>query len=182
MTTQRGTFIGTLVFGAIAALAFPPVTKLATAWMSATTAAALYFTAVAAIYVGALGTGRSLRLAAVVLASSFGATSTLLASTLAPTVLALTLALACSRARILYRGRLEHAWVVELVFALIALIAVQAVVSPTYRGIALATWAYWLVQSAYFLVPSREGEDGPSGKDPFDDAVNRATELMDDAP
>lgn len=182
MITHKGTFIGTLIFGAIAALAFAPVTKLASTWMSATTAAALYLTAGTAVYVGMVGTGRSLRLAAVVLASSFGITSTLLASNLTPTVLALTLALACSRARILYRGRLEHAWVAELVLALIALIAVQAVVSPTYRGIALATWVYWLVQSAYFLVPTRAGEDGHAAKDPFDAAVNRATELMDDAP
>jgi hypothetical protein len=93
----------------------------------------------------------------------------------------LTLALSWSRARVLCRDRFEHPWRVELALGCAALCAAGLVVSHDLRGFALATWTYWLVQSAFFLVRTRAGQAEARGApDPFDAAVQRASQLMDD--
>lgn len=183
MSLRQIGFAVSVLFAALAALAFTPSVRLASRWIDSTTAAALYLTLVTALYAGMLGTNRSLRLASVLLVAGLGLMSALSADSLLPTLAALTLALAVSRARILCRGRFEHPWWVEAGIAALALIAVEVVVSPhSFQGIALSLWVYWLVQSAFFLVPTRSDSAETGGRDPFDVAVERATDLMDNAP
>jgi hypothetical protein len=182
MTSLRqASFLGAVLLAGLFGLGFIPVVELAGSWIDSTTAAGLYLTLTAALHVAWLGPTRSLKLGAVLLVVGAGTMITLFSSRLLPTALALTAALAVSRARILCRGRLDNPWRVELCIAAGALAVVWLIESPSMRGIALSVWGYWLVQSAYLLVLSHgDARALHAARDPFDAAVERATELMDE--
>lgn len=183
MLLRHAGFLGGVVFAGVAAVAFRPIAGLAVEWMSSTTAAALTLVLIAAAYVALMAEARSHALGALTVVLGLGVTSAVLAERLVPTALVLSLAIAYGRARIFCRQRVARPWITEACLGLVALIAADAVATADRGGIALAVWAYWLVQSAYALLPARgDGGSTRAGADSFDDAMRRATDLMDGSP
>jgi hypothetical protein len=156
-------FSGSVGFAALAGLAFTPVLTACDV-RDPTTLAALYLTAVAAAYGVLVGYGEPEPLGRVGIVLIAGAASCL-ASSLAPTALVLTAALGFGRARSVSRARFERPVQVELGLACGALVAVALTVSRSYAGISLAIWSYFLVQSAYFLLPVRSETEGQATAD-----------------
>jgi hypothetical protein len=175
---QNG-FLRTLVVGAIAGLSYSPVVRALGGWDDVTELSALYLTAAVATYAIVVGRARSTRLAAAVLVAGVGAASSQLFDSLLPTAIVLTLVLSYARERILFRGRFEHPLQIELAVGALSVIAAETIVDRSLDGIGTSIWTYWLVQSAFFLVPSRHGDGATPQEDPFEAAVGRATDLMD---
>jgi hypothetical protein len=182
MNRQNNGFLEGILFAAVAALAFGSAVRFASDWVAPTTAAALYLAGVSAAFTFLLGTRRSPRIAAVLLVGGVGVASALIAHTLAPTAVVLTVAIGVARARLLSPKRIARAGLVELGVGVVALTLADVVARPSWAWLALAVWAYWLVQSVYFLVIRAETDSERAPRDPFDVAAERASDLMDQTP
>ncbi len=156
MHTLQFGFGESIVFAAIAGLAFTPVAT-ACEVRDGTMFAIVYLTLATAVYVVLLGLGRARSVAPVGLVLLAGAASSL-ASTLAPAAFAFTAALAIARGLFLHPHRLQRSARVELGLATMAITVVVLTVSRSYAGVALAIWAFFLAESAYFLLPSEHEE------------------------
>jgi hypothetical protein len=86
--------------------------------------------------------------------------------------------LGVGRSALCYRRPLARALGVELGLALGATFIAALLYDARLFGSALAVWAFWLVQSAFALLPGRtESVDATSG-DAFDDARDAAERLL----
>ena len=179
MRRESHAFTRALALAVLAALFFGPATIALPATLGRAVAAALYCTGSVIAFALISDASRSSRLAASSLAFSVGLASAIWANKLMTTAIVLTMVLSYCRVRLLYRGRLRRPWLVELILGAGALLAADLVVSDGLPGFSSAVWAYWLVQSAYFLVPVAKAPGGTSSVDPFDAAFKRATDLMD---
>lgn len=177
---KPGSFAGSVLFALIAALCLRPATALMERLCDGRAATLGYLSLVCVVYAALLTEQRSRRLAAVIVMAVAGAGVTVLGNDLLGASLVLTTTLAFARSRIALPRRHAHPWFVELCLGSAALLVAQHLFTNDALGLALALWAYLLVQSAYFLVTATSGAEAISA-DPFDVAAQRATELMDDA-
>src|SRR5690349_13057084 len=150
METRFG-FGESIVFAAFAGLSFTPAASVCE-MRDGTLFAIVYLTLATALHVVLLGLGRTQSLAAVGTVLLAGAASSL-ASTVAPAAVGLTAALAFARGRFVRPRPFERPARVELGLASLALAVVVLTVSPSYAGVSLAIWAFFLAESAYFLLP-----------------------------
>jgi hypothetical protein len=182
MFRKSNGFLEGILFAAVAALAFGSSVRFAARWVDPTVAAALYLTGVSAAFIFLVGTKRSARIAAVLLVGGVGVASALIADTLGPTAVALTAAIGVARARLVSPKRNARAGRLEIGIGVAALTLADHVARPSWAWLALAVWAYWLVQSAHFLVTGSANESERTTRDPFDVAAERANDLMDQTP
>lgn len=93
--------------------------------------------------------------------------------------LGLAVLLAVARSVFLHRTTAARAAVTEAALVVGGLLFAGASGGSSLGGVALGTWAFFLVQSLFFLVPGRQPRsDGPR-PDAFQAAVARASALLD---
>lgn len=171
-----------LVFGALAALATTPFLLLARSLLGSGSAVALWSILLAAGYLAYVAPDRARGARVFFLALFLGLAVLSLASP-STTVLASAALVPVLRSGMLYRRRAARALAIESALLLVALFLVQLFTSAA-RGalpIASAVWAFFLVESLYFLmggIASRR-ETGAS-EDPFERAARKAESLMED--
>jgi hypothetical protein len=170
-----------LLFGAFAGVAFVPFAMLATPFFGWSGAVAAYAVMSASVYLAGLGTTHRQGLtASVLLALGVGAVAAVATSD-RDVVLATALALAVLRSGLLYRSRFARALLLESTLAGAGLWLAGHVFDGSVTSTALAVWAFYLVQSAYFAVGGIAARpDRPQDADPFDAARTRALAVLDD--
>jgi hypothetical protein len=138
----------------------------------------LYLIAATALYTGALAASPPRRASTAVVVAAIGA---LLAVVAGGVDLALGLAIVLGTARsvFIHRAPAARAVVTEGVLVVGGLLFARFLATGTAQPTALALWGFFLVQSCFFLVGGIEVRrmDGRH-PDPFEEAVARATEVM----
>lgn len=95
------------------------------------------------------------------------------------TLVAAGVALAVVRSGVLYRRGLARSLVAEAGLLFVGALAALLLGGPTTLGPALALWAFYLVQSLYFLVADGEPRrEAGRSDDPFEEARGRLEELL----
>jgi hypothetical protein len=168
-----------LLFGAVAAAAFVPFAIVAAPHLGWGGTLAAYAVASASAYLVGLGATRRQGLGAGLLVGLLGTGVALAAPTSRDAILAAALLLGLCRSGLLYRTRFARAVVLEGVLLCAGLgIAGHLLTSSTFSAV-LAVWAFFLVQSVFFLVGGVEARrEEARDVDPFDAARARAVELM----
>ncbi|MGH7893879.1 MAG: hypothetical protein ACREQL_04375 [Candidatus Binatia bacterium] len=167
------------VFAAVAALAWIPWVVVVGPVVGGSAARTLYLIAVAALYVGALG-GRTPRRAAAALGVMLaGVAIAVLSRSATELCLALAVLLGTARSAFHYRAAPARAIATEGALLGGGLVFARHLLSGSPHGIALAIWAFFLVQSCSFLLGGvrTRGGDGRH-PDPFEDAHARAMEVL----
>jgi hypothetical protein len=168
-----------LLFGAVAAAAFVPFAIVTIPHLGWSGTLAAYAVASASVYLAGLGATRRQGLGAGLLVGLLGTGVALVAPTARDAIVAAALLLGLCRSGLLYRARFARALVLEGVLLCAGLgIAGHLLTGSTFSAV-LAAWAFFLVQSVFFLVGGVETrrEDAPD-VDPFDAARARAVEIM----
>jgi hypothetical protein len=170
-----------LLFAAFAAAAFVPFAVVATPFAGWSGSVAAYAIASAAAYL--LGLGPSLRqgFAAAGLLVLGVAALALVAPSDRDVVVSAALALGLLRSGLLYRSRFARALAVEGALLGAGLLLAEALFDGGIASTVLAIWAFYLVQSAFFVVGGvRARSDLAEELDPFDAAHARALALLDE--
>ena len=172
-------FTRSLLFGAVAAAAFVPFAIVATPHFGWSGALAAYAVVSAAAYLAGLGSSRRQGLAAGLLVGLLGTGIAVAAPTTRDAILAAALLLGLCRSGLLYRARFARALVLEGVLLCAGLgIAGHLLTGSTFSAV-LAVWAFYLVQSVFFLVGGVETRrESVRNTDPFDTARARTLELL----
>jgi hypothetical protein len=170
-----------LLFGAFAAAAYVPFAIIATPLFGWSGAVAAYALVSAAVYLTGLGpTLRQGVAASMLLGLGVGAVAVIAPSD-RDVVLAAALALGLLRSGLLYRSRFARALVLESTLLCGALLIAGQIFDGSVISTVLAVWAFYLVQSCFFVVAGIAARrDGPDDVDPFDAARARAQALLDD--
>ena len=127
------------------------------------------------------GLGRTVRqgLGAALLAGALGAVAALLAPSPREAFAAAALLLGLCRSGLLYRTRFARAVVSESVLLVAALGLANHLLAGSPFSAVLAVWGFFLVQSGFFLIGgARVRAEDPTGADPFDVALARAAEIL----
>lgn len=94
------------------------------------------------------------------------------------TLLALTpVVLGIVRSGVLYPRPLPRALMYELAFAMVSVATAWTFYEPSLVGVPCAIWTFWLVQSAFTLMPSSVRNE-PANVDPFERAHRQAVSVM----
>jgi hypothetical protein len=135
---------------------------------------------VTTLYVAGLpGFGVRPRRAAIALTALASVALAAYAHTIVALVIALGAVLGCMRSALLYRARPARTAAIELVLLCGGLLFARFLAGPSTLSIALALWAFFLVQSLYFLIgPPKERARDTMRIDPFDEAHRRAIALL----
>jgi hypothetical protein len=173
-------FARSAVFAALAAALWPAWAIAAAPLIGWRVALAAYLGATMTLYLAGLrgNTGRPHR-APIVLAALGAVALAACAPTVAALAVGLAALLGCIRSALLYRARPAHAVAIELVLLCGGLIFAGWLASPSMLSIALALWAFFLVQSLFFLIAAAKRRAPDSVQmDPFDEAHRRAIALL----
>lgn len=171
----------TLAFGLVVALGSIPWAMVFGPFFGHFWALAGYCLAAAALYAGVIApswprgvaTGAAAGLAAAVVA--------VLATTPSEAILGAALILAVARSGFLYRGKPARTVVLEAALIFGGLLFARALAGPTLLSAGLAIWAFFLVQSLFFLAGGvREREGDEPRIDPFERARKQALALMEE--
>jgi hypothetical protein len=168
-----------VIFAAVAAAGFVPFSIAATPWLGWQGVVIAYAIATATTYLIGAGPTRSQGLLAGV-ALGLGATVVAIASpSAAVTVAAVAIGMGALRSGLLYRSRFARAAVVEAALAGFGLAIAARLFDGSTFSVVLAVWAFYLAQSAFFLVggvaPRSHAE---AAVDPFDAAHARAIAVL----
>lgn len=172
-------FGSSLLFGAVAAAGFVPFAILAAPLLGRSGSLVAYALASAAVYLAGIGASRRQGLAAALLVAGAGAAAALLAPDPRDALLATGMIFGLCRSGLLYRSRFARALLLEgaLVGAGLG-VAGQLLDASTFSAV-LAVWAFFLVQSVFFLIGGVEARcEDPGELDPFDAAHARVLEIL----
>jgi hypothetical protein len=165
-------FARTLAFGAVGALALPVAVLVMAPALPAAWAAASFSAAAAVLYAAGLARGHRAQVAAAAAAFAVVAASGWLAEHPRELLAGAALAVALVRGALHRPAPLGRALGVELVLGASGLAAAAALAGASLLGWALAFWAWFLVQSLFFLVAGPRRSVGRT--DPPEDAFERA--------
>lgn len=173
-------FAGTLVFGALAAIAWP-AWALGCAALGLGTGLGGYLVGVSAVYAAGLAATSARAVGAALWALGFGAVVVVLARDPADVAIGTALAIGICRSGLLHARRPARALLLETVVLGAGLAAARWLAAPGLLGVSLALWGFFLVQSLGFLVAGRVPRtDTPGGVDPFEYARGRALEILEE--
>ena len=168
-----------LLFGAVAAATFVPFAILAAPHLGWGATLAAFAVCSASAYAAGLGATRRQGLGAALLIGVLGTGAVLAAPSARDAILAAALLLGLCRSGLLYRARFARALVLEGLLLCGGLgVAGHLLAGSTFSAV-LAIWAFYLVQSVFFLVGGVESRrEGAGDADPFDVARSRTLELL----
>jgi len=167
-------FVRTLVFGAFAALATGAIALLGTLSAGLGASLTLAVLALVPLYAAALGRGAGERARAGAIALGLVAAVVLLGGGPIAVATAGALALAVVRSHLFRLTSPLRMLVVEAGLGAATWIVVSVVASATPAGVALGAWAFFLGQSAFFLVGDVVPRTRPPEEDAFERAARRA--------
>ena len=174
-------FLRSLVFGGIAALGSIPWAMVAGPFLGHSWALAGYCLGVTVLYVVAIAPGWPRGVAAGAASGFVAIAVAMLAGRPSEAFLGAALIVAVARSGFLYRGKPARTVVVEAGLVFGGLLAARALAGSTLLSAGLAVWAFFLVQSLFFLVGGvRERPPDEQGIDPFQRARKRALALMEE--
>jgi len=168
-----------LLFGAVAAAGFVPFTILATPGLGRSGSLVVYALASAAVYLAGIGASRRQGFAAALIVAGAGTAAALFAPDPRDALLATGLLFGLCRSGLLYRSRFARALLLEggLLGAGLG-VAGQLLAASTFSAV-LAVWAFFLVQSVFFLIGGVEARrEEPGEHDPFDAAHSRVLAIL----
>jgi hypothetical protein len=142
----------------------------------------VFAVASAVVYLAGLGPSWRRGAAAAAAATAAGAVLLLLPTSVAHTAVAAAGVLAACRSGIVYRSRPLRALFVELLLVAGGLALAGKLVAVAGGGVlaaALAAWAFFLVQSVFFLIGGIEARPDPGPADPFERARSELLALLD---
>ena len=178
---RRNTLSGSLVFGAVAALAAIPWTMVMVPVLWPHAAVAAYAVAAVALYVLWIAPSASRGLRIGVLAGLLAAVACALAGGLSEALVASAAALGVARSGFLYRTRPARAVALEGGLLAVGLLFVRVLAAPTSLGTAFGVWGFFLVQSLYFVAGGVEGRrDEEPGIDRFEKARRETLALLEE--
>jgi hypothetical protein len=151
---------------------------VAAPWLGARVALTGYLVLVTALYVFALVPRRGRRIVAALAAASAGVMWAAHAQNVVTLTIGLGVIIAVARGTMRNRASPPRALATELMLGATALLFAGAVAGPTLLSVAVALWAYLLVQGCFFLLPSIDGEIVVRHRDPFEEAHGRAIALL----
>ena len=170
-------FGSSLLFAAAAAAGLPAAVTFAGPWLGGAGAAKLYVVVAAALYGVGVVEGAGLRRRALALAGLGSTVIALLPLGLAHSAGLAAILVAVCRSGLQTSAQPLRALVLELLLGSAGLAAAAFLSSGGLRGLALAVWGYFLIQSAYFLIRARPGRAGTEASDPFERARVRLERL-----
>ncbi len=171
----------TLAYGVVAALASIPWTMILGPFVGRSWALAGFCLAAAALYAAILAPTRARGAAVAAAAGLAAAVVAILATRPSEAILGAALILTVARGGFLYRGKPARTLLIEGILILGGLLFARALAGPTLLGAAFAVWAFFLVQSLFFLAGGvRERESDEPQVDPFERARKRALALMEE--
>jgi hypothetical protein len=176
-----GTFSGSLVFGAAAALASVAFLVAMRPLLGGSLASSTYCVTAAVFYLVAMAPSWSRGIRIGFLAGVLGGATLLFAPNATVAVLGATVLLGLMRSGFLFRARPGRALLVELGLLAGGLLLANALADTGSLGFAVAIWGFFLVQSVYFLLGGiGERPESTPEIDPFEQACVRATRVMED--
>jgi hypothetical protein len=175
-------FRGGVLFAAVAGLGCVPFVLASTSRVGTGDALAAYALLTSVIYVGGVAAGPRRGWTAALAASLLASVVWLLPATARESTLAAAAILAVTRSGLACPGRGLRGWAIEALLAAVGLGLAAALGGASLLSFALAFWAFYLVQSVYFLIGGARERGAPDARvDPFDAARARAVSLMDNA-
>lgn len=148
-------------------------------WLGTGTAVTAYLVGACALYVFALVPTGSRRVVAMLCAAGAAIIVAVHAQVLGQLALGLAAIVGVARGVTCHRTSPSRAIAIELVLGGAALLFAAALVGSTVWSVAVALWAYLLVQSCFFLIGGVRTEIPAAQPDPFEDAYRRAIALLD---
>ncbi len=176
------TTLRTLLFGAAAAAGWPAFALLAAPSLGAAAALALYLVAVLVAYLALHPAPPRARLGAALAAGALGAGLFALAPGVGALALGLAVALALCRGAWLGRGASLRARLAELALLAGGLLAARTLAGPEPLAVALAIWAFFLVQGAGAGLVTAPAQGPDAEGDALERALRRAEALLADDP
>ena len=171
-----------LLFGAVAAAAFVPFAILCAPTLGSRGAVVAFAILSASAHLAGIGASRRQGLFAGVLVGVIGTAAALFAPDPRDAVLATAMAFGLCRSGLLYRSRFARAVVLEGALLGTGLALAGHLIGASTFSAVLAVWAFYLVQSVFFLVGGIEARPEDAGElDPFDAAHARAEEILEQA-
>jgi hypothetical protein len=173
-------FGGTLVFGAVSALVVPALAALTGRWRAS--ALATWIAIVAVTYVVGIAPSRWRGFAAALPAALAGLALVAIAPGVGDVALGAALLVGVLRGAVFYRAPGLRGLAIEVVLGLGGLAAARAAlevagaVTPLSAGLAL--WAYFVVQSVFFLVTGVTARRPQPPRDRFEEARSQLLRLL----
>lgn len=176
------TFVRSAGFAAVAAAGWFPWALVTAPLVGGWNARAVYLTVVTIVYVAGLAPSGARRIRSVVAAILATAVLACVVRSSGELCIGLAMTLGLARSVFLFPSPAVRAVALEAVCLVGGLLFARFLAGPTLSATGLAVWGFLLVQSLFFLVPSRGGR-APSGQagDPFEDAHRRALALLERA-
>jgi hypothetical protein len=179
MKMNTRSMLGTIVFGALLAIAYPAFSAALAPWFGRAAALSIYLTTGAGLYAFSLGSGLRERLRAGTLCALLLIPLLLLAPGPVTVAMGAGLVLAVVRSHLLRPGGPGRTLAIEATLGLTALAFVRAIAGPSPLEVSLALWGYFLIQSVYFAIGGVTARSPrPGAIDPFDLARERAEALL----
>jgi len=174
---RHDSFASSVLFAALAAAGWLPWILLIGPIIGSEAARAFYLIGLSVLYVAIVSPRRRLTFVAAV-----GVIATTLAFVAHSTVelcISLAVLIGIVRSALLYRAKAARAVVTEMALLLGGLLFARHLAGPSLLSTAFAIWAFFLVQSVFFLIggvrPQRSVGTHP---DPFEEAYRRAVVLL----
>jgi hypothetical protein len=172
-------FSRSLLFAVVAAAGVLPWMLLARPAFGSRTALALYLVGAVATYLGGLAPARGRRVATWLVALAAGLAVATLARSIGELAFGLGGVLAIGRSAFLYRAPAARAVVIEALVTGGGLVFARCFAGPSAAETVFALWAFFLVQSVYFLISGiRPRASSARRRDPFEEAYGRALTLL----
>ena len=172
-------FAGTLAFGLLAGLAFPGFALLTSPLLTTSGALGFFLSSGAIGYAALLGAGWRERAKGALIASAFVLPTALFLDGVGALAMAAALAVAVARARLLGGQDPVRTLATEGGLALAGFGFVAALRGPDWPSISLALWAWFLVQSVYFMIEAGSPDPDAGEVDAFDLATREIVRILD---
>ena len=171
-------FTRSLAFAAIAAPGLAVAVVFGSPLFGSEAAARLYLIAIASLYAFGVARGRAGRAAALACAIALGLALATAPIGLAATAVGAAGLIALSRSALTARGRRLRALAIEAALAGVGLALAERIASGGLLALCLALWAYFLIQSAYFLFGDYGDGADRAPRDAFEQARARLERLL----
>jgi hypothetical protein len=169
-----------LAFAAIAAAGATAWLVMAGPIVGGGNALRLFLVGVTALYASGLAPTTRAAIATAILTGLGGLGLAAIAPGLRELTIGLAVLLGIGRSGFLHQARAARAVITEAVLIVGGLLFAASLGGSSLRAVALSVWAFFLVQSFYFLLPgTRPRPHSTDCGDPFDAAHRRALALLD---
>lgn len=175
-----GTFSQSVLFGAVAAAAFAPFALIFSPWFGVQWALVGFAAGVIPFYLTGLGNTRRRGFAAALFASALIAAIAIFDAAPREALVGVALALGLARSGLAHPGAFVRSVLVESLLLVVGLSVAATLIGGSTLSVVLAIWAFFLVQSVFFLVSRTNSMAECELVDPFDEARDRAIAILDD--